>query len=390
MTTPKLITCITFFLVTLVGFAQHKIKISAELDTISHTIKINQEVVYFNTSKDALTQILFLDWANSYVDKETPLAKRFAEDYKRNLHFASAHERGFTKIDSIKNKLENALTWQRYNGFQDILEVNLNEPLKSGDSTLIHFTYSVKLPDDKFTSNGYTHEKNYNLRYWYLVPAVYDTKWEVHSNKDLGDFYAPLASYDIEFAIPNNYTLTSCLKESEQDKGGKKTISLSGVNQREVKLYIQRTSNFYHLKTDEFDLVTNIYADKVEDSKKLETANNIVAFLKDNLGDFPLEKLIVSNIDKRKNPIYGFNQLPEKFRPFSNEFQFEISLLKSTIDAMLESTLVINPREEKWVTDGILVYLMMDYMNSYYPEMKLGGTLSEIIGLRWFHAADLT
>ncbi|MWW26025.1 gluzincin family metallopeptidase [Algibacter lectus] len=389
MTTLKLITCITFFLATIIGFSQHKIEISAELDTISHTIKINQEIIYFNTSKDTLAEILFHDWASSYIDKETPLAQRFAEDYKRNFHFASARERGFTNIDSIKNESEKTLIWQRYNGFQDILEVILNAPLKSGDSTTIRFDYSVKLPDDKFTGNGYSNNNSYNLRYWYLVPAVYDNKWEVHSNKDLGDFYAPLASYGIEFTIPNNYTLTSGLKESEQDTDNKKTMSLSGANQREVKLYIQKISNFYHLKTDEFDLVTNISADKVEDFIKLETANKIVTFLKGNLGDFPLEKLIVSNIDKRKNPIYGFNQLPEKFRPFSNEFQFEISLLKSTIDAMLESTLVINPREEKWVTDGILVYLMMDYMDSFYPEMKLGGTLSEVIGLRWFHVADL-
>lgn len=389
MTASRLITCITFFLTTLVGFAQHKIKISAELDTISHTIKLNQEVVYFNQSKDVLRRILIHDWANSYRDKETALAERFAEDYKRNLHFASVHERGYTKIDSIKNQSGSLLTWQRYNGIQDILEVKLNKPLKPGDSTTVRFVYTVKLPDDKFTSNGYTKDNNYNLRYWYLVPAVYNKEWEVHSNKDLSDFYAPLVSYDIQFSIPDNYTITSGLKESEQYADGLKAMSLSGKNQREVKLYIQKTPNFYHLKTDEFDLVTNISADKVEDSIKLETANKIVNFLKVNLGDFPMEKLIVSNIDKRKNPIYGFNQLPEKFRPFSNDFQFEISLLKSTIDAILESTLVINPRKEKWVTDGILVYLMMDYMDTFYPEMKLGGTLSQVIGLRWFHIADL-
>ena len=390
MTTTKFITSIAFFLITIVGLAQHKIAINAELDTINHTIKVKQKVVFYNTSKDTLTQILLHDWANSYLDKETPLAQRFAEDYRRNFHFASDFERGYTNIDSIKNEAKSSLKWQRFNGIQDVLEVELNEPIAPEDSMQIFFSYSVKLPDDKFTGNGYTNKKNYNLRYWYLVPAVYDTEWEVHSNKDLGDFYAPLASYNIKFKLPTNYTLTSGLKESEKVINGNKTISVSGDNQREVKLYIQKTADFYYLKTDEFDLVTNISADKVEDSIKLETANKIVTFLKDNLGDFPLEKLIVSNIDKRKNPIYGFNQLPEKYRPFSNEFQFEISLLKSTIDAMLESTLVINPREEKWVTDGILVYLMMDYMDNYYPKMKLGGTLSKVIGLRWFHAADLT
>ncbi|SFZ94212.1 hypothetical protein SAMN05428642_1044 [Flaviramulus basaltis] len=385
----KFITLTTFFLTSIFGFAQHKIKIDAKLDTINHTIQISQKVVYKNTSKDTLSQILFHDWANSYSDKETPLAKRFEEDYKRNFHFASDEDRGFTKIDSIYNTTKNILNWRRYNKIQDILEVKLNKRLAPEDSTTIYFSYSVKLPHDKFTGNGYTNENNYNLRYWYLVPAVYNAKWETYSNKDLGDFYAPLASYEIEFSVPNTYTLTSGLKQSEQEIDNKKTVSLIGNNQREIKLYIQKKSNFYSLKTDEFELVTNILEDKVEESKKLYIANKMVLFLKENLGNYPLEKLMVSNIDQRKNPIYGFNQLPEKFRPFSNEFQFEMSLLKSTIDAMLESTLVINPREQKWVSDGIWVYLMMNYIDTYYPDMKLGGSISEIIGLRWFHAAAL-
>ncbi|QHI36142.1 hypothetical protein IMCC3317_15010 [Kordia antarctica] len=389
MKITKLLTSTVFFLTTIIGFAQHNIKIEAKLDTVHHIIKIDQEIVYFNTSKDTLTKILLHDWANSYSDKETPLAKRFAEDYKRNFHFASDFERGFTKIHTIKNKSQQPLVWKRYNNVQDILEINLSEPLAPNESTHISFSYDVKLPDDKFTGNGYTKGKNYNLRYWYIVPAVYDTKWEVYSNKDLSDFYAPLSSYDIEFTMPDNYTLTSGLEQSEQTTNGEKLIFLSGKNQREVKVYIQNSSNFYSLKTEEFELVTNINAYKVEDSIKLETANKIVAYLKENLGAYSLEKLIISNIDQRKNPIYGFNQFPEKFSPFSNEFQFEMQLLKSMIDAVLESSLVINPREEKWVTDGILVYLMMDYINTYYPEEKLGGKLSKVIGLRWFHAADL-
>ena len=32
---------------------------------------------------------------------------------------------------------------------------------------------------------------------------------------------------------------------------------------------------------------------------------------------------------------------------------------------------------------------MIDYVDTYYPKMKLIGNLSDIIGIRWFHAADL-
>lgn len=388
MNVKKLITNIIFFIST-VGFAQHKIIMKAELDSVTNTIKINQKLLYFNNSKDTLSTILLLDWANSYADKETPLAVRFAEDFRRNFHFAGRKTRGFTKINSIFNNSKDTLSWKRFNDIQDILEINLSKPLNPKDSTIINLSYSVKLPHYKFTGNGYTNEKNYNLRHWYLIPAVYNSKWEIYSNKDLFDFYAPLINYKIDLKIPNGYSLASEMTQVEQIAKNKKEIFLRGNNLRDVKLYIQKTPNFYSLKTKELELITNIKLGKTKTSIKNKTADRIVNFLKNNLGDFSTDKLIISNIDQRKNPVYGFNQLPQKLRPFSDEFQFEISLLKSTIDALFKKTLIINPRTEKWITDGMLVYLMMKYVENYYPNMKLGGALSEIIGLRWSHAADL-
>ena len=51
--------------------------------------------------------------------------------------------------------------------------------------------------------------------------------------------------------------------------------------------------------------------------------------------------------------------------------------------------MLLDPQKEKWVTDAIMISLMIDYVDTYYPKMKLVGSLSNIIGIRWFHAADL-
>src|SRR5690606_2077558 len=76
-------------------------------------------------------------------------------------------------------------------------------------------------------------------------------------------------------------------------------------------------------------------------------------------------------------------------RPFPDGFNYDLKQLKTITGNYLENSLLLNQREDKWVFDAIQTYLMMEYVNQFYPDMKLLGTLSEVIGIRWFHAADL-
>ncbi|WP_445730935.1 hypothetical protein [Mariniflexile sp.] len=378
-----------FFAFIIKANSQHTVSIKAKLDADNRTISIVQKVEYLNQSNDTLSEIHFHDWANSYSNKKTPLAIRFGEDYKRNFHFAHEDERGYTSIGAVRDSNKKLLDWVRYNNAEDILKVYLNKPLLPTESVQIEFNYCVKLPHEKFTGNGFTHDNDFYLRSWFIVPAVYSNRWETYSNKDLMDFYAPLASYEVDFEIPKSYTLTSGLKQTSFTNNNFNEVHLEGENYRDIRVYIQKATDYYTLKTNHFDMVTNIVGPSIGASKKLEIANKIVNYLEGHLGAFQMDRLLVSNIDERKNPIYGFNQLPEAIRPFSNDFQYEMQLLKTTTNEILERVFIINPREEKWITDGILIYLMMDYIDEYYPEMKLGGNFSKIFGLKWFHAVNL-
>src|SRR5690606_34572702 len=39
--------------------------------------------------------------------------------------------------------------------------------------------------------------------------------------------------------------------------------------------------------------------------------------------------------------------------------------------------------------DALQIYLMMKYTDKYYPDMKIFGNLSNVFGLKWFHASSL-
>ena len=69
-----------FFLIVTQVKAQHEIIINASLLPESKSIVIEQELIYENNSDSTLNEIYLNDWANSFSTKNTPLAKRFAEN----------------------------------------------------------------------------------------------------------------------------------------------------------------------------------------------------------------------------------------------------------------------------------------------------------------------
>ena len=82
-------------------WSQHINMVNATLDGDTHEIAIQQEFTYVNTSNKTLEVLYFNDWANSYSDKNTALAKTFARQFKKSLHLAKEDERGYTDIQSM-------------------------------------------------------------------------------------------------------------------------------------------------------------------------------------------------------------------------------------------------------------------------------------------------
>ncbi|WP_109300732.1 metalloprotease [Aquimarina sp. AU474] len=393
MNIKKLLHTALAFFSLLIATAQNSILINAELDTDKKVISIEQEIVYTNSSQKALKKIFLHDWANAFSDKTTPLGERFSEDFLKRFYFAKDHERGGTTVQYITDSSSQSLQWGRIENEQDIVWIECLQPLLPGKSQKIILKYKVKIPSSKFTRYGYKDNGNFDLKYWYMVPAVHDTNWNIYSHKDLDDLYTPLIDYTINFTLQEDYEIVSDLRRetiniSEEERN--RTIQLKGNNRSEINLYITRgTSLFYSFPADGIQFISDIDDNKLMPEMKSVATTRIVQFLQKKLGPYPFDKILISESDYKNNPVYGLNQLPDFLRPFPDGFQFEIKQLKAITESYLKKTLIINPRQDAWLRDAIHIYLMMAYTDQYYPEMKIIGKLSKVIGVRWFHAADL-
>jgi hypothetical protein len=270
-------------------------------DIENDQIHISQEIVYKNTSTDTLKSIFFNDCSHSYSTKNTPLAKRFSEEYSTKFHFAENEDRGYTVITALTNNNNTNLVFERLQSHPDVIKVELANSLLPNNSYSLKLVYTVQLPKDKFTRYGVTALKDYNLKYWYITPAVYNGTWHYYSNKNLDDIFIPKADINLQVEFPKNYILTSELDIIETiENSNTQTIFLSGKNRIDSKLFLNKLQIYKTVQTNKFSILSNIDEKGLGATDKAIISYKIINFISDYLGEYPHKKLIVSDIDAKK------------------------------------------------------------------------------------------
>jgi len=362
--------------------------ITATLDATKKELQIKQQLTYVNESNEALSILYFNDWNHAYSNKNTALAKRFGDEFKRSLHLAKDKERGRTIITSVVDSTYAGLIWKR-DKKKDIVKVTLNKVLEPGDKTQIFFTYKVRLPNAKFTGYGYTNKGEYYLEDWYLTPAVYiDGKWKLYSNKNLYDQYTPVTNTKINLIYPAGLNFASNFNytNSSEFPGGQQ-IQLQATNRKNCYIDLTLRSEYTKYQTTTMTITSNVKVPKYDPVLEAVSIDKITNFLHHNLGDYPHENLLVSQEDYNRNPLYGLNQLPSFIRPYAENFQFELTFLKTALNKYLKESLYLNPREDQWVYHAISNYLMIKYVEENYPNQKLTGKLARLWGFRSYNLA---
>ena len=81
-------------LVSIAAFGQHKNSLTATVYAEAKRIKVVQKITYQNETDTVLHEIYLNDWNHAFSGKDTPLAKRFAEEYHRNFHLSRKKKKG--------------------------------------------------------------------------------------------------------------------------------------------------------------------------------------------------------------------------------------------------------------------------------------------------------
>ena len=366
---------------------KNNISITATLNSETNKLDIYQETTYHNTSNTVLNTIYFHNWANAYKDKSTPLAVRFVEKNSKSFHFEKEKNRGYSEIKNVFSNYELA-TWSSTNKNPDILKLELNSPLQPNDSVKIIATYTVKLPKDKFTKYGAS-TYQYNLRYWYLAPAILDKDWKTYSNLGLDDLYIDFCDYDIKLNVPKEYIVNSDLLFTKKENKLTDEYRLIGTNRPDVEVNITQLNDFSSYNSKPVSITTNLNSQKLNLVVKTNILTRELSFIESYLGKFPHKKLFINKISYDKDPVYGLNQLPSFLEPFSDIFEWDIKMFKVLVRKYIENKFLFNQRDDIWLTDGLQTYIMMKYVEKFYPEVKALGNISKFWGIKKYNLAKI-
>ncbi|MFO7744977.1 MAG: metalloprotease [Psychroflexus sp.] len=378
---------LSFFSISSV--AQNKIKADILTSEDLKILTIVQTITFENTSDKPLSSIFLYNWLNAFSDKESPLAKRYAQEFVRRFHFASSYERGGTTINSLSIPNTNS-EWKFVEGQVDLIQIDIDKLLLPGESININLNYSLIVPDQKFTGFGWN-ERELNLKQWLILPAILEEDWILYSHKDLNDYPLQKLDYDLNFEFPNTYSVKSIFSQRKLKSPltGFQKLKLEGKDLVGSTLFVKRIDNFESIQTDHVKVYTNLKDSELRPEIEALILDRIVYFLEEQFGEFGFETMMVTEEDYNLSPVYGLNQLPSFIRPFPDGFQYDLKVFKTLTDQYLRRSLLTNTRENQWFLDAILVKMMMDYVETYYPDVNLLGTFSNFLGVRWFHASDL-
>lgn len=362
-----------------------------EVDQEKKILTVLQELMFYNNSADTLTNIVLNDWNNAYTSKNTPLAKRFSDEFERSFHLATERERGRNSNITILDQNKTFLAWEKDDSSPDIIQIKLREKILPYQKQTFTLTYLIKIPNDKFTKYGFGDNGNMILKNIFLTPARYENKNFIkYDNLNLDDCANGISDYDIQFKIASSMLLHSDLNEvAITTKNNVSTYTLQGKNRLEVNLLIQHKNDFSNYKNSNVEVVSNLKDNRLNDLQKAVIIDKIVNYVSDNLGGYPHDKLLVSQVDYDRNPFYGLNQLPVFISPFPDEFLYEIKFIKTYLNNYLRTTLQLDPRKDHWIFDGIQIYIMMKYIEEFYPDAKMMGNLAKLKLLKGYNMVSL-
>ena len=364
------------------------ITINAKLNVETNEITVNQKTIFYNKTESILNAVYFHNWANAYNDKKTPLAKRFVENYSKSFQFTTEKNRGNSTIQQVQiNNKSVAFEIPAKN--PDFLKIPLTNFLKPGDSVTIIANYTVKLPNAKFTNYGFD-KFEYNLRYWYLAPAIFDGGWKLYNNLDLDDLYVDFTNYTINFVVPTNYFLTSDLDASFFVNAGSSTYFLSGNHRLDITINISKIPQFKIINSKPLQIITNLGTNEISGEFQENLVDRELQFIETYLGKLPQQKLLVTQAEYNKNPVYGFNQLPSFIAPHSSTFEWDIKMFKTLTHNYISNLFLFNQRKDVWLVDGLQIYLMMKYVEKYYPKTTAIGNLSKVWGIKGLNLAKVS
>ncbi len=358
-------------------FAQHTYDIHAEIIPQEHKIGVKQKMVFVNTTTMAIDTLYVYDWNHSYSETNTPLGNYLSNEFQYDFQRSKFNERGYTSILKFKDVEENTVRWDRLPSQPDIIRIPLKKTLQPHDVVSFNLHYTLYLPNDQFTGYGRSKNKDIRLKNWYLTFAYLDKngKWYLNSNINLNDMSLQRATHQLTINTPQDFHLVFPKKKTKEVLNQQIPIETAKVN----KYLSFELGDAYWISDFNY-----VQTNPKQAQARIVTIQN---YLNSLLGLTGQSTFQLTEFEYNKDPIHGLNVLLNFIKPVSQEVLFDLKVVQMLSKSYLENFIPHNIRQDPWLLKGLRYYIFLEYIETFYPNLKLTGNLSNIWGFKNYHLA---
>ncbi len=362
--------------------------IKAALNDSLHTIDGEISIQYKNNSPDTLHQLWIHLWPNAYKNDKSAFSEQLLENGNTDFYFSSDDKRGYIKkLDFTINqvKVKKIISTQ----YDDVIGLELNEPLLPEDSIIIATPFETKLPY-VFSRGGHI-GNTYQATQWYPKPAVYDQSgWHAMPYLDQGEFYSEFGNFNVAISLPQQYKIaaTGILVDSSTTND----ISTYRFTQNNIHDFAWFADKDFVIEKDSLTLTSGRKIATVlchyPDSSKvwrfgMQDLHNAIKSKCEWIGEYPYSSVTVveSKLSNWGGMEYPMITLIEKS---TSKNQLELLINHEVGHNWFYGILGSNERDFPWMDEGLNSYYDNRYQNTFVrkksaEEIKLNQFISNII-----------
>ncbi|RUA23961.1 MAG: hypothetical protein DSY76_08610, partial [Bacteroidetes bacterium] len=390
-------------------------EIHVSLNDTAHSLSANIIIDYTNNSPNTLDFLMFHIWPNAYKEPTTALGEQFLDMGNTDFYYADDSLRGY--MDSLDFTVDGKpIKWNLTEKNIDIARLELNKPLKPGETIKIKTPFYVKIPSSEFSRLGHSGQ-SYQITQWYPKPAVYDKNgWNAFPYLNQGEFYSEFGRFDVYITVPKNYVIgaTGDLMDCQAEEQW--LDSIADATKRKSRYAddlefpesdsVTKTLHYHQEKVHDFAWFADKRFHVLKGEVELKSGHKVTAWAMFTNEDSDLWTKSITYLNRsikwysQQVGEYPYNQVTVVQGTLSAGAGMEypnVTIIGGAgDDRSLDNVIMhevghnwfygmlgFNERQHPWMDEGLNTYIESLYMDKYYPNESLADAA---LGINVFNA----
>ena len=119
---------------------------------------------------------------------------------------------------------------------------------------------------------------------------------------------------------------------------------------------------------------------KTNDNNEEKIFKRVINFIEENLNIPAKKNIVLSEVEYKKNSLYGLALLPDIISPFPDDFKYELAIAKNIIKKQIDEIFDVDPRQDYWLKMDFKCCFLLNTFKPLLPKSKTDWQIGRYVG----------